>query len=363
MRRLVLFAALSVVACRPLASSVSEVRPPKSIAKAKPSSALGPGVHRLIAALHSGEVHDVRGWMSPRLAEALPEATLQAAGASLRARFGDAVGILEEQMHVEGALRWYSGLVLFDDGALLTPVLFQFAVDGAERLDRLLVREHWFVENVKNPADGFVPVTRFHLPAEGEWYVMHGGRSRATNYHFGASAQRFAYDLVVKVEGRQRRPWTRVSDNSAYYGWGANILAPGPGTVVYVVNDVEENTPPRRGEKGGNGFVIDHGFGEYSAIWHAIPGSVTVRPGDWVEPGQVLAKVGNSGRSTGPHIHFHASHRPDGWNETFGIAVEFVDVWVDGRWHARKMPVRGEYVQASAASRDVARAPIVFVDL
>jgi murein DD-endopeptidase MepM/ murein hydrolase activator NlpD len=360
MRRLVLLAALPLLACRPVAVAPA---PPSTIDHARARSELGPGVHRLIEALHTGECDDVRQWMSPRLSAALPAPALANAGSRLRTRFGTALGILEELVHFEAELQWYSGLVLFGDGELLTPVLFQFAVDRAGRLDRLLVREHWFVQNVKNPADGFVAVTRFRLPSNGEWYVMHGGRSRATNYHFGPGAQRFAYDLIVKVEGRQRRPWSRRRDNAAYYAWGRDIVAPGPGTVVYVVNDVPENVPPRRGEKGGNGFVIDHGFGEFSAIWHAIPGSVRVRVGDRVEPGQVLARVGNSGRSTGPHIHFHASHRPDGMGERFGIPAPLHDVWVDGIWYERAMPVRGQYVQPRIERSSSARGPAVFVDL
>jgi hypothetical protein len=271
---------------------------------------------------------------------------------------------MEEHVHSEGHLQWYSGLVLYGDGELLSPVLVQFAADSDGQLRRLLVREHWFIENVENPADAYVPVTRFHYPGRGRWYVLHGGRSKATNYHFGLGAQRFAYDLIVKKDGRQRRPGSKFSDNTAYYCWGKEILAPGAGTVVHTVNDVPENVPPRRGIKGGNGLIIDHGFGEYSAIWHAIPGSVRVRVGDHVDPGQVVAKVGNSGRSTGPHIHFHVSYRPQGWEEVFGIPADFVEVYVDGRWEAREMPVRGQYVQRAAELLDTtASGPRVLINL
>ena len=362
MRGHVPFVALMLAACRPPASPSPPPERP-SIEAAKARSELGPGVHRLIAALHTGEVDDVLDWMAPELQDTVSTAVLVDAGRSLRTQFGEALGILEEHVHGEGELQWYSGLVLYGDGKLLTPVLFQFAVDGDARLARLLVREHWFIERVTNPADAYVPITRFRFPARGQWYVMHGGRSRATNYHFGTGAQRFAYDLVMRVNGRQRRPWTKRSDNTAYYCWGQEILAPGPGRVVHVVDGVPENEPPRRGTKGGNGFVIDHGFGEYSAIWHAVPGSVTVKVGDRVEPGQVLGRVGNSGRSTGPHIHFHASHRPDGINERFGIPAPFTDVWVDGSWYARALPIRGQYVEGIRTGTSVAKAPAVFVDL
>src|SRR5690606_2053650 len=37
---------------------------------------------------------------------------------------------------------------------------------------------------------------------------------------------------------------------------------------------------------------------------HLVPGSVTVTPGQQVEQGQVLGRVGHSGTSTSPHLHF-----------------------------------------------------------
>ena len=360
MRRLVVLAILAAASCRPEPNTA----PPVSVRDAKTRSELGTGVHRIIDALRTGAVDDVVEWMAPDLHKQIDGHALAEAGTRLRARFGEPVGILEEQVHHEGALQWYSGLILYGDGEFLTPVLIQFAVDAQSRLSRLLVREHWFIENVENPADHYVPITRFHYPSRGRWYVLHGGRSKATNYHFGLGAQRFAYDLIVKVDGRQRRPGSKRSDNSAYYCHGMDILAPGPGTVVHTVNDVPENVPPHRGTKGGNGLIIDHGFGEYSAIWHAIPGSLRVEVGDHVDPGQVVAKVGNSGRSTGPHIHFHASYRPQGWEEVFGIAADFVDVYVDGRWEEQEMPVRGQYVQRAVEIREAtARGPEHFIDL
>ena len=40
---------------------------------------------------------------------------------------------------------------------------------------------------------------------------------------------------------------------------------------------------------------------------HALPGTVAVKPGDHVEKGQVIAKLGNSGNSGAPHLHFQLS--------------------------------------------------------
>jgi murein DD-endopeptidase MepM/ murein hydrolase activator NlpD len=75
----------------------------------------------------------------------------------------------------------------------------------------------------------------------------------------------------------------------------------------------EEGTPIRAvksgrvvfaGERGayGNAVIIDHGRGLRTLYAHAS--EVTVEKGEVVEEGQEVALVGNTGRSTGPHLHF-----------------------------------------------------------
>lgn len=58
------------------------------------------------------------------------------------------------------------------------------------------------------------------------------------------------------------------------------------------------------GEKNeyGNSLTIDHGFGYITRYSHCS--ELLVNAGDLVEKGQLVAKVGNSGKSTGPHLHY-----------------------------------------------------------
>ncbi len=57
----------------------------------------------------------------------------------------------------------------------------------------------------------------------------------------------------------------------------------------------------------GNTVVIDHGDGYVSKYGHNLTNLVVV--GDSVDPGQVIALVGSTGRSTGPHLHFELQHQ------------------------------------------------------
>ena len=91
---------------------------------------------------------------------------------------------------------------------------------------------------------------------------------------------------------------------------GVDVLAAAGGTVR-ATRDVWPDISIRRpeapdldGQDCGNGVVIDHGDGLSTQYCHLMFGSVDVRTGDEVEAGDTLGKVGLSGRTEFPHLHF-----------------------------------------------------------
>jgi len=81
---------------------------------------------------------------------------------------------------------------------------------------------------------------------------------------------------------------------------GTPIVVSRAGQVVEVENDQDG----RGNHPSGNFVRILHDDGTMSVYLHLQRGSIKVAEGQWVRPGQPLASSGNTGRSTGPHLHF-----------------------------------------------------------
>ncbi len=75
-------------------------------------------------------------------------------------------------------------------------------------------------------------------------------------------------------------------------GTGVEIYAAAPGRVVFA-GELKVR---------GNATILSHGWGVYTGYWHQS--EIQVREGEMVEAGQVIGLVGNTGRSTGAHLHW-----------------------------------------------------------
>ncbi|MEW6432054.1 MAG: M23 family metallopeptidase [Myxococcota bacterium] len=183
---------------------------------------------------------------------------------------------------------------------------------------------------------------RLTAPVEGRWNVLWGGRTWDENRHASVPDMRYALDLLVRGEdGHSYRG--RGEENEEYLAWNRPVVAAGDGVVV-VAQDGFPDTPPNRPRLGsiyGNYVVVDHGQGEYSLYGHLKRGSLRVRPGDTVRAGDRLARVGSSGLSTEPHLHFQLMDAAD-YLEAQGLPVQLVDLEVNGRKVERVELRRGD---------------------
>ncbi len=81
---------------------------------------------------------------------------------------------------------------------------------------------------------------------------------------------------------------------------GLDVGAPEGAAIRATADGVVRSAGPRGGY--GNAVEIDHGNGLTTLYGHAS--ELLVSPGDTVRAGQEIARVGNTGRSTGAHLHF-----------------------------------------------------------
>lgn len=137
--------------------------------------------------------------------------------------------------------------------------------------------------------------------------------------------ERYAIDWVQIEPGRTAETLARgllpsfSSDptrNEDYLAYDEPLLAVGDATVTEVRDDADDAVPqsePGRlplEQLAGNSITLDLGNGFYAFYAHVKRGSFTVHEGDRVRKGDVIARLGSSGNSTEPHLHFHIMRGP-----------------------------------------------------
>ena len=160
----------------------------------------------------------------------------------------------------------------------------------------------------------------------GRW-LAHQGPGNHRSAHWGSQLadngrvtipQRFAIDFIgVDGSGRAVRAEARTSANADWVGFGAEVIAVEDGVVRDLQDDVADNVPlaplplPRAVSARGlyGNYVIVESKGRFVHYAHLQRGSVGVRAGQRLRRGDVLGRVGNSGNTTGPHLHLHVSDR------------------------------------------------------
>jgi hypothetical protein len=169
-------------------------------------------------------------------------------------------------------------------------------------------------------------VTVLGPPLAGKgWTVLNGccepgGVHRGTGLPVNGQihyAQRFAIDWI-ELGADLRIFHGDEKDVKSYACYGAKVIAVADGTVVETLSTLDDQVAGELPDPktmtlenvDGNHVVIDIGHNKYAFYAHLQKDSLLVKQGDHVKRGQVLGLLGNTGNSSGPHLHFHLMDGP-----------------------------------------------------
>ena len=109
---------------------------------------------------------------------------------------------------------------------------------------------------------------------------------------------------------------------------GRVLLAAADGKIVEWSDSVTDNTPGTVNPNSarGNYVMIQHCEGEFTCYYHLQRGSLQVKLGDSIKRGQPLAKCGNSGFSTQPHLHFALLDVREDWERALCLIAGSIEI-------------------------------------
>jgi hypothetical protein len=148
------------------------------------------------------------------------------------------------------------------------------------------------------------------------WIVGNGCCSELTSHRAGLlpvdgalhQGERFAIDFI-QVAPSGMLGTGPLDQLSSYPFFGDEVLSATAGEVVTVVDGLPE-TPPgalpptTAARAAGNHVVVKAGPRRFALYAHLQPGSIGVRVGQRVSAGEALGRLGSSGNSNAPHLHF-----------------------------------------------------------
>ena len=128
-------------------------------------------------------------------------------------------------------------------------------------------------------------------------------------------AQRYAIDFSARLDAQGRTHVGDADRSASYFNYGQPVVAVGDATVVEAIDGLPDQIPNHKvsvplAHADGNHVVLRLRSGVFAGYAHLRPGTVRVKAGQHVRGGQVLGRLGNSGESGGPHLHFQLMDRP-----------------------------------------------------
>lgn len=187
-------------------------------------------------------------------------------------------------------------------------------------------------------------------PVSGRWLGMNSPASRVPSHGIRMYGQAYAIDLVHEPHDAKRPafgegPALRAPQD--YPAFGEPVFAMIDGTIVRATDWRRDHRARSSAlaliymlfegavrELGGSGFILGNHVtirganGEYATVAHLQRRSVTVRIGDTVRAGEQIARCGNSGNSSEPHVHAQLMDRVSPWTAQ-GLPMSFAAISLD----------------------------------
>ena len=184
----------------------------------------------------------------------------------------------------------------------------------------------------------------FGAPVSGPGWTAAGGPGNQTHHRVGL----FVAEGGAHLSRRYSIDWLKIRDGvrfsgdpldvRSYHAYGEPVLAVDDATVLSSIDGLPDNVPrtPAGFETAlpltmetiaGNAVVLDLGGEQFAYYAHLQPGSVQVKAGDRVHRGQVLGRIGNSGDSRSPHLHFQVTNAA-GLMSSEGVPYVIDEYWL-----------------------------------
>ncbi len=208
-----------------------------------------------------------------------------------------------QQIDVDSTGRFFAA---FDRDAGRSATLVAWLTDGRSVTRSLTISPRaWNIERIPlGPRPGTAPNEAYLRRRAGELAQINAARQIHSDSQ--GWRQNFIWPARGRISGRFGAQRIYPAGPAAYHSGtdvagptGTPYMAPADGVVILAASS------PFSLE--GNLLMIDHGMGLNSAFLHSS--ALLVRVGDRVRQGQVIGRIGMTGRATGPHLHWSIKWR------------------------------------------------------
>jgi len=176
-------------------------------------------------------------------------------------------------------------------------------------------------------------ITKLKVKKKGKYGYKYSTRYNYGNHLKNDLNKEYVYDLPfsknqkIKVYQGYNGNFSHQNENALDFTMpvGTDIYVSREGIVVKVVEKNSKRCGERKCTKYNNLILIYHNDGTFSEYVHLKKNGALVEVGDKVKKGQLIAKSGNVGFSTGPHLHFVVFHQKIEKRETIKTKFKIND--------------------------------------